>query len=423
MTRPVRTAAIVWAAIDWSRAGLTRPIPEEQLRELWPNYARGGEPTEERFQEGLAWALRPVYGSIALLERAGSYRAYDYIVDFVDRDDRAKSKINPHSWDRILELASDEEAVTLAAVAAGRGDWERAERALVPADQADDPEVAGVAAFNLGLLLQERGDLDEAVAAFRRADEHGNVGATTRLGLQLGDRGDLAGAEAAFRRADERGDALAAHNLGVLLKKRGDLAGAEAAFRRADERGNASGAKALGGLLLERGDLAGAEAAWRQGDQRGDASSAYNLGRLLEIRGDLNEIDGAKAAYRRADARGHADAANNLGVLLATAPPIDRRGAEAAYRRADERGNATAANNLGMLLRERGDLDEAVAAFRRADERGHADAIHNLGLLLRERGDLDEAVAAFRRAAKADDSAVRQRALAALESLRRFRRR
>jgi hypothetical protein len=87
----------------------------EQLRELWPSYARGGEPTEERFQAGLTWALRPVYGSIALLERAGSYRAYDYVVAYVDRDDRAENKINPRSWDRILELAREQEALTLAA--------------------------------------------------------------------------------------------------------------------------------------------------------------------------------------------------------------------------------------------------------------------------------------------------------------------
>jgi tetratricopeptide (TPR) repeat protein len=112
-------------------------------------------------------------------------------------------------------------------------------------------------------------------------------------------------------------------------------------------------------------------------------------------------------------------AANNLGVLLDTAPPIDRRGAEAAFRRGDERGLATASNNLGLLLKESGDLEGAEAAWRRADERGDAEATYNLGVLLRERGDLDGAEVAYRRAANTDDSAVRQRALAALESLRR----
>jgi hypothetical protein len=40
-------------------------------------------------------------------------------------------------------------------------------------------------------------------------------------------------AEAAWRRADDRGDAGGAYNLGVLLKQRGELAEAEAAWRRA----------------------------------------------------------------------------------------------------------------------------------------------------------------------------------------------
>ena len=62
----------------------------------------------------------------------------------------------------------------------------------------------------------------------------------------------------------------------MLLEQRGDLDGAEAAYRRADARGDATGAFNLGGLLAERGDLAGAEAAYRRADERGDAGGASN---------------------------------------------------------------------------------------------------------------------------------------------------
>src|ERR1035438_4921770 len=82
--------------------------------------------------------------------------------------------------------------------------------------------------------------------------------------MLLAERGDLEGAEAAWRRADERGDSGGACNLGVLLHERGDLEGAEAAYRRADERGHPGGASKLGLLLKERGDLEGAKAAWRR---------------------------------------------------------------------------------------------------------------------------------------------------------------
>jgi Flp pilus assembly protein TadD len=407
-------AAIVRAAIDWSRAGLTRPISEEELRELWRYYALGGEPTEERFQAGLAWARRPVYGSIALLEGAGSYHAYDYIVAYVDRDGREKSKINPRLWDRILELASEEEAITLAAVAARRGDWERAERALVPAGHADDPEVARVAGFNLGELLQERGDREGAEAAYRRADAHGHAEAAVSLGLLLQERGDLEGAKAAYRRADQRGHAGAANNLGVLLFERGhpnEIEEAEAAFRRAEERGDPGASFNLGLLLGRRGDREGAEAAYRRADERGDAWAASNLGALLYERGDL---EGAEAAYRRAEERGDAGATSNLGVLLRERGDLD--GAEAAFRRADERGDAGAANNLGALLYERGDLEGAEAAYRRGDERGDAGAAANLGFLLQERCDLEGAEAAFRRGDERGDAKAANELGALLET-------
>jgi peptidoglycan hydrolase-like protein with peptidoglycan-binding domain len=53
---------------------------------------------------------------------------------------------------------------------------------------------------------------------------------------------------------DENGDAAAALGLGRLLESRGDLAGAEAAYRRADERGNANAALHLGLLLESQQD-------------------------------------------------------------------------------------------------------------------------------------------------------------------------
>lgn len=57
---------------------------------------------------------------------------------------------------------------------------------------------------------------------------------------------------------------MAAYNLGVLLARRGDLEGAEAAYRRADERGNGAAAYNLGVLLDERGDTDWATAAFER---------------------------------------------------------------------------------------------------------------------------------------------------------------
>ena len=90
-----------------------------------------------------------------------------------------------------------------------------------------------------------------------------------------------------YRRADQREDAVGAFHVAQLLEQRGDLAGAEAAFARADRRGHAGAASDYGVLLGERGDLAGAEAAFRRADERGDSAGAFNLGVVLEAKGDL----------------------------------------------------------------------------------------------------------------------------------------
>jgi tetratricopeptide (TPR) repeat protein len=147
-------------------------------------------------------------------------------------------------------------------------------------------------------------DFDDVLAVYRQADAAGDPQGSTNLGVMLEQQGDLEGALAAYERADERGDVNGSFNLGCLLTELGDLPGALAALRRADERGDAGGASNLGVLLGEQGDLDGALAAYQRADERGDATGALNLGLLLAGRGDLA---GARAAYRRAAQRGDRD--------------------------------------------------------------------------------------------------------------------
>ena len=73
--------AIVSAVIDWARCGRTDPINDTVLRRIWRTYPLRATPgTEEGFAIGVAWALKPVAGSISVIHHAGSYLAYDYIV-------------------------------------------------------------------------------------------------------------------------------------------------------------------------------------------------------------------------------------------------------------------------------------------------------------------------------------------------------
>ncbi len=213
---------------------------------------------------------------------------------------------------------------------------------------------------------------------FRRLDANGDAGGAFNLGVLLHQRADLDGASAAYERAERRGDPDAAFNLGVLLYEFGNLDGAEAAWRRSAGRGHVRAAANLLFLSrrrrqLERGTATASEApglaefeelSYRRADESGAATGAFNLGAMLHQRGDTA---GALAAYERAERRGDPDAAFNLGVLLYEIGDLD--GAEGAWRRSVGRGHARAAENLEFLRRYRHDLETAGVAGGAGDDR------------------------------------------------------
>ena len=156
----------------------------------------------------------------------------------------------------------------------------------------DDTE----AHINLGNTLRDRGQLDGAVARYRRALEikPGYAEAHNNLGNALQDLGQLDDAAASYRRALEiKPDYADAHsNLGVALQALGQLDDAVASYRRA---------------LETQPDIAEAH---------------NNLGNALQ---DLGQLDDAAASYRRALAINpdYAEALDNLaGLCIAQCQPM-----------------------------------------------------------------------------------------------------
>ena len=92
--------------------------------------------------------------------------------------------------------------------------------------------------FELGNRHAERGEMQEAEAAYRRADEDGHGTAAAYAGVFAEARGDFDGARDAYQRADERGDGFGALRLGLLSAAQGDWETANDAYARADERGH-----------------------------------------------------------------------------------------------------------------------------------------------------------------------------------------
>jgi hypothetical protein len=124
---------------------------------------------------------------------------------------------------------------------------------VMPADNRTPrgPGDANIAAtdFELALGLHERGELEAAAVAYRRAELGGEPEAAFNLGLLLYEAGDLPGAEDAWRRCLSYEHARAATNLGFLLEERGDLQKALLAYSAADRWGDPEGRR-LGAALL-----------------------------------------------------------------------------------------------------------------------------------------------------------------------------
>jgi len=200
-------------------------------------------------------------------------------------------------------------------------------------------EESSFAHNNLGLVLAERGALDEAIGEFRRA-------------VQI---------DPAFVEAQT--------NLGVFLARQGSAEEAIDHLRQAlkIEPAFANAHNTLGNILADRGDLDGAVEHFRKALQTnpGSAMTHYNLGRALAQQGDL---EGAVAHYR-----------NALELN-----PLD----------------PDAHNNLGLVFERQGKLTEALEQFRAAIrvEPKHAKAYFNLGKTLARKGDLNEAVQNFQKA-------------------------
>ena len=276
-------AAIVAVAVDGRRAGLTGAVPQRLLEELFLGYL------EQRvarrlgagvFAGGLAWAAEPVQATSALLLPVeGGWVAFDYLVDRLEAEPAAPV-VPDATWAAVVAVAGAGEAlgVGVAAYFAGRhGLAEQAWRKAADAGHHD-------AEFNLGVLLQERGELAEAERWYRRAAEAGQHDAESNLGLVLKERGELAEAERWYRRAAEAGHHDAEFNLGVLFQERGELAEAERWWRRAAEAGHHDAESNLGVVLKQQGRVEEAERWWRRAAEAGHEGAASALVWLRESR-------------------------------------------------------------------------------------------------------------------------------------------
>ena len=234
-----------------------------------------------------------------------------------------------------------------------------------------------IAHSNLGNVLNQQGNFQEAEASCRRALqlEAGFSGALNNLGNALVGQGRLGEAIASYREAIRLQPNFpdAHYNLGNALHRQGGFREAETCFREA--------------LRL----------------QPNSPDSHFNLADTLRRQ---DRIDEAIASYGQAISLrpDHAQAHTNLGVALMAARRLDE--AAACLRRAIELcpDQADAYSNLGTIYATQGLAEQAITSYRRALELrpDSADVYSNLGLALIYQGKHDEAEVCVRQALAID---------------------
>ena len=240
----------------------------------------------------------------------------------------------------------------------------------------------------LGLDLMALGMADEAEASFRRAialDD--SPDAYNSLGVLCEEQGRLDDAIAAYQQALARtpGHAAAHYNLGNAYRAKGEMGAAAESFRRAVDS-DPEHARALGALGQVLKTLARAEEAVPFLKRAvvlmpDDAGLHCDLGDALQT---LRQLSGAMASYERS-------------------LQLDPEQSRAWY-------------SAGCAESSRREYASAMAYFRRALDI-HPDwpqAQHNLGQVLFKLGQVEEALDLFRRAAAGGDPGLPQGAIAVI---------
>jgi len=232
-----------------------------------------------------------------------------------------------------------------------------------------------LAHYGLGLALNERNRIDEALVQYREAlrrnpnyaDAHNNVGVI--LFGQRRDEEAQAEYTEALRLNPKQGKVH--YNLGAILFQQGRIEEAGAEYAEA---------------LRLKPDLANAHC--------GMGMVLFRQGRIEEARAEF-----AEALRLKPD---HADAHNGLGVVLLGQGRIEEAKAEFAEALRLKPDHADAHANLGVVLFRQGRTEEAKARYGEALrlKPDLADAHANLGVVLARQGRIAEAMAEFAEALK-----------------------
>ncbi|MFI0940711.1 hypothetical protein [Streptomyces sp. NPDC021020] len=236
-----RGAALVQAAIDLARAGISTPLPAETLLELSACYLSAGDASRlqaESPEQALVWATQIQFGVAGMLvatEAAGAWRPFDYLVDAISRAVEATA-IPDEVWEAAVTHAdggSELLPVGRSAFRFGR---------LVLAERCFSPLAARgnhVAMHDLGFVQRERRPEHTWPSWYRSVSETGTPLQARTLGALHEIEGRWDEAAACYERAAGQGDALAMRLRGVIAQRHKQDDEAHEWYVRAAEGGDA----------------------------------------------------------------------------------------------------------------------------------------------------------------------------------------
>jgi len=232
---------------------------------------------------------------------------------------------------------------------------------------------SSTAHYNLGNILADRDELEEAISHYRQALQikPTDYSAHTNLGNALSSQGQLEEAIGHYRQAlrIRPTDSLTHNNLGNALRSQGQLEEAIGHYRQA--------------LRINPAN----------------SLAHSNLGIALAGQGRVEAaIDHFREALRINPANSLAH--NNLGTALAGQGKIDEAIDHFRAALQVDPTNAQVYTNLANIFANRGDLEKAIEQYRRALEvkPGQAEVHERLGRLLTQGGRRDEAIQHFEEA-------------------------
>jgi hypothetical protein len=456
--------AVVMAAIDWRRVGLTAGIPRKLLRELYklemaerfPDLA----PSDENFEEGLAWALAMSIAPVSLFVRQPGRRKTYKVLDYAEQVVRDEEWPLPEAlWDFAIRTLAEDQVwhVGVAADAEYRPDI--AQLAYQELLRRGDPS----GAVGIGRQLVAAGQIDDARIWFEQAVNAGLVSVMLEVGVLLAAH-DPEECSQWLLRALNAGFPEAANNLGVLAwtihqnfddarywfetaataglsMSRAALAALLVEAGRADEAKPlldelrtepvADETEGIAAVLADSGEAQEAEWWWRRCVATGSRTAVIGLAKFLSDHDrpeeaiellaplasadDLEVVNSYAVSLWRAGQLADAErqflrlaVGNDPMVLQNIAELLVEQGrvaeSEAWYQRAADAGNDFAIACLAELAQRRGDTERELSLLREAAARDLPVGHRKLGLLLLRQGQEEEAVGHLSSAAEADDA-------------------